>query len=327
MLEPRILLPAGREMAVGPSSPCELPSVEQGNALQSKCDVSSHLDSAVLWNHVLRIVGVRLGHGTISLRATREELQQCLETDSSHRKCEIRYFAELTVEELAGLQWSISGSFLVTPADRLQFSECGVKHRRGWNLFTQPRMCDAVDVTAKWRGVWEPLEHAKRDDLLFRKMTKLNEAEQVRATGSSIGDACVEHGIQVDERDSSNKTFGTGGDGCSAFCSGSGAVKQAPHWVMEDGIHRNGQLPPDKTTRGGGDAFDTFSSQVHAWQSQRMPSFLRIIQLGLDGQRFDHMIAIANLLVLWVHRQRAFGKLAMTAIPGIFLQVRLTHSR
>ena len=64
----------------------------------------------------------------------REELQQCLE-DLSHRNSEVRCLAELAVEELAGLEGSISGSdespatasVTVTPADRLQLSECVVE--------------------------------------------------------------------------------------------------------------------------------------------------------------------------------------------------------
>ena len=108
-------------------------------------------------------------------------------------------------------------------------------------------------------------------------MTKLNEAEQLRATGNSIVDvcwdlSCIEHGIQLDERDPSNKTFGGGRKGSSAFCFGSGAgIARAQHF---DG----GQVPPAKTAGGGGDAFDTFSSEGHAWQPQRMPSCLHFIQ-------------------------------------------------
>ena len=97
----------------------------------------------------------------LSLFALRMALQQYLGLDVTARKSDIRHCAELCLREFA------SGSDKVlTPCAMPQHADRGDECRRGWGLFTQTQMCDAVGVTAIWHGTWEPLEHAR--DLSMR---------------------------------------------------------------------------------------------------------------------------------------------------------------
>ena len=83
----------------------------------------------------------------LSLFTLRMALQQYLGLDLTARKSDIRHCAALCLREFA------SGSDKVlTPCATPQHADRGDECRRGWGLFTQKQMCDAVGVTAIWHG-------------------------------------------------------------------------------------------------------------------------------------------------------------------------------